>query len=76
MGDAKLKTTSVFALEHEGNVQSYREFSSIVTSSEPSQNVQHSTASSCVEIVRSNVASIHKVVLQERSDCLCVCVAS
>ena len=44
MGDAKLKASSVFPLEHERNIHSHieRAFSSIVTPSEPSQNVQQS----------------------------------
>jgi len=72
MGDAKLKTNSVFALEHEGNIHSRTE-RLVALLHRLSWVKMFSRAWSFVEIVRSNVASIHKVVLQER--CLSVCLS-
>jgi len=75
MGDAKMKTSPVFVLVHEGNFHSHSEsLVALLLGLSPVRMC--SRASSFVEIVRSNVASIHKVVLQERSVCLSICLCS
>jgi hypothetical protein len=68
--NAKLQTNSVFALEHEGNIHCHSE-RLVPLLHHLSAVKMCSRASSFVEIVRSNVASVHKAVLQERSDCVC-----